>query len=55
MISGWKTLTGAILMIVSTGIQYGFPEYIAIGEAVMRMGEVFGIVGIAHKVEKAGR
>ena len=50
--SGWKTWTGAILMIISTGVHYAFPQYSAIGDAVMRIGEVFGIVGIAHKIEK---
>jgi hypothetical protein len=53
--SGYKTWIGAILMIAATGVQYAFPQYAAIGDAMMRIGEVFGIVGIAHKVEKAGK
>ena len=51
--SGYKTWIGAILMIAATGIQYAFPQYEAIGDAVMRIGEVFGLVGVAHKIEKA--
>ena len=54
-LKGWKTWTGGALMLFATGITYGFPQYAAFGEVILKLGEVLGLIGIAHKVQKAGR
>ena len=50
---GWKTKVGAVLIGIGASLQsLGYPEY---AELLMRIGEVFGIIGVAHKIEKAGK
>lgn len=52
---GWKTWFGAALFALSQFAVTVFPEYAGtITKFVEVLGEFFVIVGVAHKIEKAG-
>ena len=49
---GWKTYAGALLIALSGGLNYlGMTEEAAL---VLQIGGALGIIGVAHKIEKAG-
>ena len=53
MMKGWKTWAGAGFMAAGAVLPYlGYPE---LGAAVMKVGGALGVVGVAHKIEKAAR
>ena len=50
--SGWKTWAGAAIMGASAVLKFlGYDE---LAELVLVVGTALGLIGLAHKVEKAG-
>lgn len=53
MMKGWKTYTGVGLAFVCAGLEaIGYSE---IAKVVGIIAAAFGVVGVAHKIEKASK
>lgn len=52
---GWKTWGGAILVGVAAAGKLLFPEYAEYFDLMLKFGAMLGLVGIGHKIEKAGK
>ena len=51
MMKGWKTYAGCA--IVAGGAVLRYLGYVEIADMVMAVGASLGLIGVAHKVEKA--
>jgi hypothetical protein len=49
---GWKTWAGAAL--IGAGAVLSFLGQPVLGELLTRLGEGLALIGVAHKIEKAG-
>lgn len=50
MMMGWKTWSGALIVIISALSRYF--GYLEIADLLLATGTAFGLVGLGHKIEK---
>lgn len=52
---GWKTWTGAVVLGLAATLEALGGEYGEWAKAVMMAGGALGLVGVGHKLDKAGK